>query len=226
MAEVTCGIWLLDVREAGTEWIERSVRWMGAGERDRSAGFVRPERRHQFVLARALLRQAVASEAACAPEDVEVLGDAGDPPRVAIPEGGTRWCSISHSRDLIACAVATQGPIGLDIELRSHERDATRLSAVTFSSDEQSWISRAPDPARAFYDLWTAREAAVKVRSQLARAGADQAMRFSIADGALVPPPGVAILYHLDATENYAMCLASAVVMPRPLVRLATTLPE
>jgi 4'-phosphopantetheinyl transferase len=224
MTASRCVIWLLDVRDIGSEWMERGVRWMRADERRRCDAFVRPVRRDQFIFGRALLRLAIATEGRCAPRDVEVLADPGGPPSVRMPGAEQRWCSIAHSRDLVACAVAADGPIGLDVEGRARERPIARLSAFAFSSDEQAWIARAPDPVHRFYHLWTAREAAVKVRAQLPGVPGDT--RFRVVDGALVPPATVAALHHIDAAPEYAMCLASAVPMARPSVRSASTAPS
>ena len=73
--------------------------------------------------------------------------------------------SISHTKNAIAVAIDCQ-PIGIDIETTASAKrlaDAHFLER-TMSSDERQQIAAAADPAIAFTELWTRKEALVKAR--------------------------------------------------------------
>jgi phosphopantetheinyl transferase len=72
-------------------------------------------------------------------------------------DGGPAF-SISHCRELVACAMTPVGTIGLDVEHVDDVR-AEQLRAV-LHADERALL-RAEDP-RSAAELWTAKEAALK----------------------------------------------------------------
>jgi len=80
---------------------------------------------------------------------------------------GKPWCdalpgfSISHSAELVACALSTEGPVGLDVE-QVRPIEPTRF-ARTFNPDEQAWIG---DSRTRFFELWTRKEAVIKVSGE------------------------------------------------------------
>lgn len=64
--------------------------------------------------------------------------------------------SLSHSGPYLGIALSDQGPVGLDIEDRTLSRPLKRL-AKRFSHTDQAFIHTHGD--RAFYQIWTSREA-------------------------------------------------------------------
>jgi 4'-phosphopantetheinyl transferase len=68
--------------------------------------------------------------------------------------------SISHSEDLIACAVAESAKIGIDIE----KIKPVKLALMKAYLDEYTWqeIINGADPDSLFFRHWTIREAAIK----------------------------------------------------------------
>ena len=67
--------------------------------------------------------------------------------------------SISHSGDLVACAVSER-PIGLDIERCNPIKP--RKHYPLFSPNECRYINAASNPSLAFYAIWTGKEAYIK----------------------------------------------------------------
>jgi len=67
--------------------------------------------------------------------------------------------SISHSRQIAACAMTDLGSIGIDVEFCAH-RQIEDLAAFAFGPEEQHAVARGG--LRAFYRIWTMREAFVK----------------------------------------------------------------
>jgi len=68
--------------------------------------------------------------------------------------------NISHSGNLVACALSTHTKIGLDIEKIKPYRDS-HLHAF-FDERERRMILDAYDHHETFYDLWTRKEAVLK----------------------------------------------------------------
>lgn len=72
--------------------------------------------------------------------------------------------SLSHTTGLSLLAVATRNPVGVDIERIAPQDDLPALSQRILSSSElESYQVLSPDERlKAFYQLWTAKEAYVK----------------------------------------------------------------
>lgn len=121
------------------------------------------------------------------------------------------FVSISHSRGWVACAVAEEGPVGIDIEVARDDRDHAGLAAAAFGPRECVRASAGND---AFYRLWTLREARAKATGMGLAEAADRQDRFedgpdegcwlSQQDGALW------FLMHHRSHPNLALSLAAA----------------
>lgn len=75
-------------------------------------------------------------------------------------DGTSIHMSISHSENLVACAVAKSAKIGIDIE----KIKPVKLALMKAYLDESTWqeIIHGPDPDSLFFHHWTIREAAIK----------------------------------------------------------------
>jgi phosphopantetheinyl transferase len=71
-----------------------------------------------------------------------------------------RHVSISHTGSLVAAAVSSIGPIGIDVEGRDKVRDFTGLASAAFGPIEAAAV--AAQGATVFYRIWTVREAISK----------------------------------------------------------------
>lgn len=73
--------------------------------------------------------------------------------------------SLSHTRDLVACAVGRAGNLGIDVE-RNATFDIGDLSRTVCSPRERAQLDAKAEPDRtnAFLDLWTLKEACLKAR--------------------------------------------------------------
>jgi len=74
--------------------------------------------------------------------------------------------NLSHSHGWIACAVAGQGAVGVDVESWVSSRDYMRMARRYFTAPELAQLERlAPaQQQRRFYELWTLKEAWSKAR--------------------------------------------------------------
>ncbi len=72
------------------------------------------------------------------------------------------YFSLSHT-DNLAVAALSDKPIGVDLEFIDSARNIQRISSGFFNDAEREYMSTAPDIAKAFFELWTKKEAAAKL---------------------------------------------------------------
>jgi 4'-phosphopantetheinyl transferase len=129
---------------------------LAPAERQRASEFKSELRREQFTVSRALARALLE----------QVTGEKAASFTLASDERGKPYCvdgpavSISHSRDLVACAVADNGDIGIDVEFPGRRHDTEGIAARFFSADEAAWLATQPEDR--FYMLWVLKEAWLK----------------------------------------------------------------
>lgn len=126
--------------------------------------------------------------------------------------------SISHDEELVACAFADDGRVGLDVEL-IRDINIGHFARV-FRAAERDWIGS--DRER-FFDLWTRKEAAVKVSGEHG-IGHLQAVEL---DGDRTELDGVPLyLRPLRLAAGYAACVASDVRIDRIDIRRLVATPD
>jgi 4'-phosphopantetheinyl transferase len=163
------GIWLLDSRTIDVAQLGRYEAWLGAPEAARYARFVRPLRRHQFLLGRALLRVAMGKALGVAAAAIVLEERPGQAPLLLSPADGPHF-SISHSDHWIACALSSTTPLGLDIEMRDPGRDVLALAHQAFGSAVAAELEcmSAEERLMAFYQRWSEAEARYKLGREAA----------------------------------------------------------
>lgn len=161
-------LWLDHVDAAAAAARAGGLAWLTEAERARLAGLAAPRRRAQFVagrwVARALLSAVHGGDPAT--EWPLSAGDDG-PPRALRPEVRERVCvAISHSGNLVACAVASE-PVGIDIEVAGRNRDVPTLAQAVGTPGERARLAIEPGPGqRQFLVMWTLKEAWFKRRHE------------------------------------------------------------
>jgi 4'-phosphopantetheinyl transferase len=134
------------------------------GERARAAAFLDPRDRQSLTVAHGALRILVARELKTRPAVLSWTSGRYGKPELAPPWSAVQT-SLSHSADMIAVAISTDRPVGIDIQYVPPDLDATGLSARFFPPVEAGYVAAGRDAgARAdrFAYLWTRKEAVVK----------------------------------------------------------------
>jgi len=134
------------------------------GERARAAAFLSPRDRQRFTVAHGALRFLAARELGTEPAALTWISGPHGKPELAPPWSGLHT-SLSHSGDMIAVAISTGRPVGVDIQHLVPGLDPAALSARFFPPDEAAYVAAAHDAgARAdrFARLWARKEAVVK----------------------------------------------------------------
>jgi 4'-phosphopantetheinyl transferase len=164
-------LWLLDAGTLSDAELDGYGAWLGDGERQRCARFVRAERRRQFIAGRALLRLALGRLLGTDPRAVVLRERPGDAPALETPAPGGLGFSISHSGPWVACAASTVSRLGLDIERINAGRDLLALAEQALGPEAVSELRALEGQARvdAFYRMWCLHEAHFKLGSASAR---------------------------------------------------------
>ena len=126
--------------------------WANDEDREYAARKKNPDAARNSLLARAVLRNGSV-------KGKILIGENGKP---YIKNGP--HISISHSKDMVACAWCEDFAVGIDVEYWQ-EREFKKLAAKAFGSGEQV------NDIAGFYRIWTMREAIAKVGGESVFAG-------------------------------------------------------
>lgn len=124
---------------------------------DRLAKMISPRRREQFIAGRRLAHYAIEQS----------TGIPVAEQRFATAANGKPYCiggpsiSLSHSEDWIACGVACDAEIGLDLQFPVARADVDGIASRYFGDSERAWI--AAGGRERFFMLWALKEAHLKV---------------------------------------------------------------
>lgn len=133
------------------------------------------EHRERFIVARGMLRVILGRYLGQSPERLQFCHNPYGKP--ALKVGGTDGTgmglpptlhfNMSHSRNMALYALASDRPLGIDLEyVQSQEADLASRIVRFFSSSEQEAFQRFPTEERnvAFFKGWTRKEAYMKAR--------------------------------------------------------------
>lgn len=137
-------------------------------ERARYDRYVFAEKKHELLVTRALGRSVLARALGVAPEDLAFeLGPYGRPELRATHHPPTRLrFNLSNTGGLVACAVAWDRDVGVDVEWMERRTEPTEVAERFFSPSETAALFALPrqHQRRRFFELWTLKEAYIKAR--------------------------------------------------------------
>jgi 4'-phosphopantetheinyl transferase len=135
-------------------------------ERARHERFRFDRDRRDFAAAHALLRGALSAQVPRPPREwTFIAGPRGKPALDAESADRTHLSfNLAHTPGLVACVVARDADVGVDVEAVDRRADALRLAHRYFSRVEIEQLERWPDAERQthFIEVWTLKEAYVK----------------------------------------------------------------
>ena len=147
---------------------ERYASLLSHEERLRAAAFLFPQDRNRFIYAHGLLRILTGQILHVLPDKLTFRRGKNGKPFLAIPHEGL-FFSLSHARNLVACAFSLQFPVGVDVEYRSYKWDFIPLAQTLFHKREANAITSASSTFTArkiFFDVWTRKEAFLKATGE------------------------------------------------------------
>ena len=174
-------------------------------------------RRHEFLVCRGALRRVLAGALGIEPLAVPILEGPHGKPSLAPDRRPALGFNVSHSGERFVIAAAVGMAPGVDVERVRPHRDLSSLARRFFSPAEQEEVAAAPDPLRAFYRVWTRKEAVIKADGRgvaigLARfdvsAGEPPALLHARWAGAAPDEAAHWSLRSIEAPPGYAAALA------------------
>ena len=141
---------------------------LDAGERARGDAYYAQVDRQRHLVTRGVLRTLVGHYEGTSPNAVRFDVGAFGKPSVFPPHHARLRFNVSHSGDIVLLAFARTGDVGVDVEQwndRLGEPERTRIGDYVFSDAERAAIaqlSSEAERARAFYALWSRKEAYLK----------------------------------------------------------------
>jgi 4'-phosphopantetheinyl transferase len=137
--------------------------------------------RHLFLVARALVRTTLSRYAAVPPEVWGFTPNRYGRPEISAPVGAPPLrFNLSHTSGLVACAVAWDREVGVDVEDVGRPGSHVHLARRFFAPSEAEHVESlsAEHQEERFFDFWTLKEAYIKARGMgLALPLADFAFR-------------------------------------------------
>jgi 4'-phosphopantetheinyl transferase len=135
-------------------------------EEQQRADDLRPgQPRQRFIASRGLLRLVLARYTGLAPTQLRFeLGPHGKPALSSQSGGGAIRFNLSHSHDMLLCAVNLHRNVGVDLEYVRPLPAIDRMAARVLSANEAAAWQVLPDEQKlpVFFATWTRKEALVK----------------------------------------------------------------
>ena len=129
-------------------------------ETARATRWRQPADARRYVATRGALRLLLAQHLGTAPRSLAFRLGARGKPELDTADIADVHFNVSHAGDWAVIARAAS-PVGIDIE-HCRPLDYRAVGAQVFSTEEQARVDRASDQSRAFFDVWTAKEALLK----------------------------------------------------------------
>lgn len=160
-------VWIVPV-DVSSDTAASCLDVLDDSERARASAFLNSRERQRFTVAHGALRILAGGALNVRPAALAwILGRHGKP-ELAPPWSGLHT-SLSHSAGMVATAISTDRPVGVDIQHLVPGLDVARLSARFFAPDEAHYVAAGRDAsARAdrFAHLWARKEAVVKAAGE------------------------------------------------------------
>ncbi|PKH06060.1 4'-phosphopantetheinyl transferase superfamily protein [Moritella sp. Urea-trap-13] len=119
--------------------------------------------RHSALVTRAFVRDLLSHYADVSPVDWQFVKGVKDKPEIVNPPLALRF-NISHTDNLIICAVMLNDDIGCDVENIQRKSDVLSIAKYSFSDVEVNDLLAQPTTQQTsrFFDYWTLKESYIK----------------------------------------------------------------
>ncbi|SJM94920.1 4'-phosphopantetheinyl transferase [Crenothrix polyspora] len=146
---------------------ETDEKILDSAEQQRAQSFKFKKDRDLYVAAHVFLRQVLSRYAAVSKKDWQFVSNAYGKPAIANLSYGWLQFNLSHTHGRVACAVAHNRAVGIDVEQHRYLSELPLLCRSAFSSLEAENVLSAPHrdiQIQRFFSYWTLKEAYIKAR--------------------------------------------------------------
>ncbi|GAC1353046.1 MAG: 4'-phosphopantetheinyl transferase superfamily protein [Polyangiales bacterium] len=135
-------------------------------ERGRRDRYKFARHRHEFLVTRALVRTVLSLFAPIEPKQWQFRSNSHGRPEVSTHEGRHLKFNLSNTDGLVACLVATDRHVGVDVERMDREGETVEIADQFFAPSEVAALLALPTHQRRlrFLEYWTLKEAYIKAR--------------------------------------------------------------
>jgi phosphopantetheinyl transferase len=166
LVEPCAHIWFRQTQCLSAGAIEIADQYLSDEEKMRRDRFHFETDRRDFTIAHDLLRRTLSRYRMAPPKAWRFASNRYGKPFVdgTDPELSTLSFSLAHTRGCVACAVAGQAPVGVDVERIDRSVQGQELADRYFDAAEAAWLRDCGEPecALRFIELWTLKEAFLK----------------------------------------------------------------
>jgi len=162
--ETEIHVWRANLAVSSNDY-QQLAQTLSADERARAERFRFPRDRDRFIVSRGTLRTLLGRYLNTSPDHVQFrYGDKGKPALVEPLASMGLEFNLSHSEDLMVCAIAHQQAIGIDLEYLRPVTDLENLTQRFFTPREHAAIHALEGDRciRSFFQHWTCKEAVLK----------------------------------------------------------------
>ncbi len=147
------------------ELVDQYERILSVSERERGDRFRFGRDRHSYLVTRVLVRTVLSHYTGIGPTLWSFETSSYGRPAITYPPSASALrFNVSHTTDLIACAVARRREIGLDVESLERANVRIELADRFFSPAEAADVRSRPAWRTRFFEYWTLKEAYIKAR--------------------------------------------------------------
>jgi 4'-phosphopantetheinyl transferase len=160
-------LWLVDPAAWDLETLAPHLRaWLSPEEEARLDRYAFAHSRREFLATRALCRAVLSRYARVAPAAWRFAANRWGRPEVASPDGAWLRFNLSNADGMLACLVARDRAVGVDVEDTWRAVDTHGTARHVFAPAELAALARQrPDEHRPrFFHYWTLKEAYIKAR--------------------------------------------------------------
>lgn len=146
--------------------VQRYLDLLSPEERVRHDRFRFPEHRHHYLVTRALVRTTLSRYVARDPRDWRFNQNSHGRPELPEPELSWLRFNLSNTDGLVACVVARDREVGVDVENVERTGNSPGVAERFFAPSEVEALHRLPVEAqhRRFFAYWTLKESYIKAR--------------------------------------------------------------
>ena len=147
--------------------LERYKLLLTDDETEKQQRYIFDKDKHDALVTRAFIRDLLSQYMDRAPEEWHFEKGEKDKPEIINPDIPLRF-NISHTKNLIICAVTLEHDIGCDVEHIERSNDVLAIADRFFSKSEVKSLFSLPESEQRdrFFDFWTLKESYIKAWGQ------------------------------------------------------------